>query len=98
MKKPEIIPTYKIICLIAECFSKMNMLILSTLYNIDNKKKKATNAFPKTNGFPKVRIFKYVSGKFIPINTKKEYAKNIAYNPKNFFSPKYDFGGSSPSK
>ena len=78
MKKLEIIPTYKIICLIAVCFSKKNILILSTLYNIDNTRKKATNAFPKTNGFPKVRTSKYVPGKFIPISTKNEYIKKIA--------------------
>jgi hypothetical protein len=75
----------------------MKSLILSTLYNKDNARKKATNALQKTNGFPKVRMFRYNPGKFIPNKINNEYDTNIAYKPKNFLSKQYDFGGSFPS-
>ena len=52
---PEIILTYNTTCFISEFFSKMKTLIPSLLYSIDSVRKKATNAFPKAKGFPKVR-------------------------------------------
>ena len=89
---------YKRICLRTVFFSKIKTLILSTLNIKDRTIKNKTIAFENAKGFPNIKILlKLFSGSLIAHINIKEYAMNMAYNPKNFFSKEYDFGGSLPS-